>query len=509
MSRIRLLIVDDSAVVRTVVASALSADPEIEIVGTAANGRLALEALAKTSVDVVTLDVEMPVMNGLETLREIRKRSRELPVIMFSALTAPSARVTMKALFLGANDYVQKPTRDDGDARTLIRKELLPRIKALGAKTRSRPAAAPAPKATPTPPPARRSGSTRTPKVLAIGVSTGGPDALSSIIPKLPATFPVPVLIVQHMPAMFTKFLATNLESRSNIPVTEAREGEELRPGHAYVAPGDWHLQVGRRGSNNGPLIARLDQGPPENACRPAVDVLFRSLARTVGAQTLAVVLTGMGHDGTKGCQPLREAGAQILAQDEASSVVWGMPGSVVQAGLADGIVPLGKMASEIVQHTRGAAAVALPRAETIGTAIQSGIVWSDALFATGIPQVDKEHRDLFDHVNALVSAAAEGKGSEEVLRTVQFLQRYVVEHFRAEEELMSRLKCPAAEENRAAHADFLRKFMALKLKIEREGASEKLAAELEQMVRRWLVNHILRVDLKLKAVAPKAAART
>jgi two-component system chemotaxis response regulator CheB len=350
MQKIRVLVVDDSVVARHMVVEALSRDPEIEVGDTAANGRIALDKLGQSRFDAVTLDVEMPVMNGLTTLREIRKTNRALPVIMFSSLTVPSAKATLRALTLGASDYVAKPADTVGSnaARDVVSEQLVPKIKTFCRRTMTRPANAPA--APPPKPAPVAAGRVRRPSVLAIGVSTGGPEALGAVIPKLPATFPVPILIVQHMPPVFTELLAKNLASRSNLPVREGKHGEQVLPGRTYLAPGDHHMTVAKRGGQN---IIQLNQKPPENSCRPAVDVLLRGVDEVYGGRSLAVILTGMGYDGLKGCQQLHAAGAHIIAQDEASSVVWGMPGAVAKAGIANRIVPLDHVAEEILGIVR------------------------------------------------------------------------------------------------------------------------------------------------------------
>jgi two-component system chemotaxis response regulator CheB len=352
MPRIRVLVVDDAAVIRRVVSDELAKDPDLSVVGTAANGKIALAKLSQVNPDIVILDIEMPEMDGLETLRELRKTYRRLPVIMFSTLTERGATATLDALALGATDYFTKPTSSGLEASLeVIRTELIPEIKAIcrpAAKTPGRlPDTSPSSIPRPISPGVRQS---KVVDVLAIGSSTGGPNALAEIFPQFPADFPVPIVIAQHMPPMFTRLLAERLSAQSSIKVQEGASGVVLQPGNAYVAPGDHHMTVVRDGLQRRLL---LNQGPLENSCRPAVDPLFRSLAEVYGANVLAVVLTGMGQDGMRGCQVLKEFGAQILVQDEATSVVWGMPGAVARAGVADRIVPLPMIASEIVQRVR------------------------------------------------------------------------------------------------------------------------------------------------------------
>jgi two-component system chemotaxis response regulator CheB len=341
---ISVLVVDDSALVRRVVTDALAEDPEIQVVGTAANGRLALAKIEQLAPDLVTLDIEMPEMDGLETLRALRRTSPKLPVIMFSTLTEVGAAATLTALALGASDYVTKPSNTGSFAasRRNVQDQLIPRIHALCKKAvvLARPLAAPI--TAPARPRAARI------DLVAVGCSTGGPDALTKVVTGLPAVFPVPIVVVQHMPAVFTRMFAQRLDRTVAMRVVEAGDGMPLEPGTVYIAPGDQHLEVVRRGVT---IQTRLTQGPPENFCRPAVDVLFRSVARVYGGAVLALVLTGMGHDGQHGCEPLRAAGAHIVAQDQATSVVWGMPGSVVAAGLADSVLALDRLAPHLVNR--------------------------------------------------------------------------------------------------------------------------------------------------------------
>lgn len=350
MRKIRVLIVDDSTVVRRLLSDALSTDPAIEVVGTAANGKIALDKLPQVSPDVVTLDIEMPDLDGLATLPLIRKTYPRLPVIMFSTLTRKGAVDTLNALSLGASDYVTKPSNSGSVTAGIaaVKNELIPKIKGLCAfvePSAKRPA-------TKLVPPAGSAGKLPPPRVrlLVIGVSTGGPNALTEVFREMPCDFPVPIVVVQHMPPVFTRHLAERLDSVSPLTVWEAQGGEILQPGTALLAPGNHHLEL--RASANG-WVTRLQQGPPENSCRPAVDVLFRSAAQLAGTGTFGVVLTGMGQDGLRGCEAIRHAGGRVLAQDEASSVVWGMPGAVAQAGLADHIVPLQQVARELVRVCR------------------------------------------------------------------------------------------------------------------------------------------------------------
>ena len=348
----RVLIVDDAVVVRKTLSDAIAADSALEVAGTASNGRLALAKLPSLKPDIILLDIEMPEMDGLETVRQLRKIDKHIPIVMFSTLTEHGASATLEAISLGATDYVTKPSNTDMEGTfQKVSQELLPRIHALC----HIPAASPAP-ASALPPalPVVRRDQARPrlavpPQIIAIGVSTGGPDALARLIPSLPADLPVPVVIAQHMPAVFTTMLAARLTAKSAIPVRECKSGEPLSPGSIFLAPGDYHMVLS---AEDGTIRLYTHQGPKENFCRPSVDVLFRSVAHVFGARALAVILTGMGQDGLKGCELLQSSGARIVVQDEATSVVWGMPGFVARAGLADKVLPLDQIGLEIVRAT-------------------------------------------------------------------------------------------------------------------------------------------------------------
>ena len=353
MRTIRVLIVDDSVVVRRIVTAMLSSDPAIEVVGAASNGKIALARIPGLNPDALVLDVEMPEMDGMATLAALRKTHARLPVIMFSTLTERGAAATLDALALGANDYVTKPSNlAAGAALEHVRRDLIQKLKLFCGGT-EQPAESTAP-AHSTPPVAIAPMRKRPAEIIAIGVSTGGPNALGELIPCFPADLPVPVVIVQHMPPIFTKLLADRLAARARIRVEEAQKAQLVRPGTAYVAPGDFHLLVERAGDR---VLLKLNQEPPENWCRPAADVLFRSVASVYRERALAVVMTGMGQDGLRGCEEIRSVGGQVIAQDEASSVVWGMPGFVSRAGLADRVVALGELAPEIMRRIKAGAA--------------------------------------------------------------------------------------------------------------------------------------------------------
>jgi two-component system, chemotaxis family, protein-glutamate methylesterase/glutaminase len=346
MAPIRVLLVDDSVVVRKLLSDTLSADPALEVVGTASDGRIALSKIPLLAPDLITLDIEMPVMDGLETLVAMRKLYPKLPVIMFSTLTERGAAATLDALSLGASDYATKPS-DTGSpavASERIRIDLIPKIKALcgvGAMKI-------VPLARPVPAGRIRTRLNSHIDIVAIGTSTGGPNALAKVLPLIPKDFPVPIVIVQHMPPVFTRLLAERLATHSRIAVQEGVAGTVLRPANAYIAPGDFHMTVVRSGLQH---RIELNQNSRENSCRPAVDVLFRSVTAAYGTRVLGVVMTGMGSDGVRGSEVIREAGGEVIIQDEASSVVWGMPGLVHASGQSDAAYPLDDLAPEITRR--------------------------------------------------------------------------------------------------------------------------------------------------------------
>jgi two-component system chemotaxis response regulator CheB len=372
---IRVLVVDDSVVIRRLVTDALSRAGGIDVVGVAANGRIALRKAEQLAPDAITMDIEMPEMDGIEAVRELRRAGHRMPVVMFSTLTERGAAATLDALAAGATDYVAKPANVGSVSESLARVagELVPRLRALvphpaGAPAGERPSPGASPGASPAARPERVAGlrvqspTTAAPRpapaphpvrAVVLGSSTGGPEALSRTLGALTAPPPVPVLVVQHMPPVFTRQLATRLDRTGPARVVEAVGGEELRAGTVYVAPGDHHLVVRRDGTR---MVTALDDGPPVNYCRPSVDVLFESAVEAYGGHLLGVVLTGMGADGRTGARRIVDAGGTVVVQDEPTSVVWGMPGAVAQAGLAHRILPLPEVAPAVEQVLAAAA---------------------------------------------------------------------------------------------------------------------------------------------------------
>ena len=356
--RTRLLIVDDSAVMRSILRAVISSDRSLEVAGTAADGASAIQAIETLRPDLVLLDVEMPVMDGLATLRELRARGHQSPVIMCSSVTQRGARVTIEALAAGASDYVAKPVgQSDREAGIrMLAQELIPKVKALTRDLTAEPAPGLRPRVggaiAPASPAASAYGSAVefVPKVVVIGVSTGGPAALDRVLPVLPRSYPLPVLVVQHMPEIFTGLLAERLNGRCQLEVREATDGDAVAPGIIFVARGNWHMEVLAGASSGAAPTLRLMQSPPVNHCRPAVDILFRTAAAVYGGAVVAAILTGMGSDGLAGCRLLRAAGSTVLAQDQATSTVWGMPGVVANAGLANRVLPLDAIGPEIVR---------------------------------------------------------------------------------------------------------------------------------------------------------------
>lgn len=372
----RVMLVDDSAVIRGLFARSLESDPDVQVVASVGDGQMAVNALAKDKgkIEVIVLDIEMPRMDGLTALPELLKIDPDVPVVMASTLTARNADISLKAMSLGAKDYIPKPSSmRELSAAESFKRELLEKVKSLGAARRrklgtaapARPrysvdrAAGTTPRAAaPTAAPAVKASAAislrpagrRPPQVLCIGSSTGGPQALFKVLGALPKTLRLPILLTQHMPATFTSILADHITRSTGWECVEATDGMPVQAGRIHLAPGDFHMLAERSGTG---AVLRLKKDPPENFCRPAVDPMLRSVIATWGGQALAVILTGMGHDGQKGSEALVEAGGTVIAQDEASSVVWGMPGAVARAGICTAVLPLDQIAPWIDRQTQ------------------------------------------------------------------------------------------------------------------------------------------------------------
>lgn len=370
----RVLVADDSSLFRRVMTDVLNALPDVEVVGQAPNGKLALQKIRDLKPDLVTLDLEMPELDGLGVLDALRNEPERPTIIVISAGTQQGGRLTMQALQKGAFDFVTKPATTGAEqSRAALTAELAPRLKALSlrlgvrniirgdggrrAVTQPRPAPAPAPAASA---PALTSVGQRmarlaggaVPELVVIGVSTGGPNALATLLPALPGQLGVPVLIVQHMPPVFTHSLAESLDSKCALTVREATDGDLVVPNTVLIAPGGRQMRLAS--GPDGRRVVQITDDPPENNCRPAVDYLFRSVARHAAGRALAVILTGMGSDGTEGVRLLKQGGCPVLAQDEASCVVYGMPKAVADAGLADAVLPLTALAGRIATLVSG-----------------------------------------------------------------------------------------------------------------------------------------------------------
>jgi two-component system chemotaxis response regulator CheB len=352
---IKVLIVDDSALVRKLLTEMLGKDRDIEIVGTAADPYAAREKIKALNPDVITLDVEMPRMDGVTFLENLM-RLRPMPVVMVSSLTQQGADVTLRALELGAIDFVAKPKVDVAGSLASYADELLAKVKvAAAARVHAR---STAPRATNMQVDPRRTADAVLPaatgrrvlrttdRIVAIGASTGGTEAIREVLESLPPDAPA-IVISQHIPAAFSKPFAERMNRTSQMAVCEAQDGQYILPGHVYIAPGDRHLLVERDGAR---YLCRLSDGPHVNRHRPSVDVMFRSVAQNVGPNALGVILTGMGDDGARGMKEMLEAGATTIAQDEASSVVWGMPGAAVKLGAAQSILPLHRVPHELLK---------------------------------------------------------------------------------------------------------------------------------------------------------------
>lgn len=359
--KLRIMLVDDSAVIRGIFRRTLDADPDISIVAAVSNGQQAIDTLARQTVDVVVLDIEMPVMDGLTALPIILENNPGIKVIMASTLTEKNAAVSLKALEIGAADYIPKPTaKHEIHTAESFKRDLVEKVKALGGKrvkTRvadarvpSKPIAAAGASAAPVPLSFRKVSSVP-PRIIAIGSSTGGPQALFRVFEGLKGAIGhVPVVIAQHMPKAFTGILAEHLSKIVDGTCQEGRDGELLEAGRVYIAPGDFHMTIEQ--ASGGPVV-RLNQDPPENYCRPSVEPLFRSVSEHFGSAALGLMLTGMGHDGVDASRTLVDAGGTLFAQDEESSVVWGMPGAVATAGLCAEVLPIDNIAPRVCQLLR------------------------------------------------------------------------------------------------------------------------------------------------------------
>jgi two-component system chemotaxis response regulator CheB len=355
--KVRVMVVDDSGPVRALVSGWLDAEDDVEVVARACSGRDALQRAASASPDVVVLDIEMPEMDGLAALPQLLARSQDLVVIMMSALTQRQAAVSLQALAMGAADYVAKPLSCDPHSAPEFRRELIAKVRQLGwrrilraelrvaGETSEAPAMAP-------PQEKFRTAPTSTPQAIVIGASTGGPQALARLLKQLsPAARQVPILVVQHMPALFAKIMADHLARQCGCVVRIARSGERVMPGVVYLAPGGRHLEVA---SSDRGVTIELTDSEPLNHCRPAVDRLFLSAAAAWGSGVTALVLTGMGQDGADGALAIADAGGCVLAQDEASSIVWGMPGAAVENGACTATLGLDEMAAQINRSLKG-----------------------------------------------------------------------------------------------------------------------------------------------------------
>ncbi len=355
VDEVNILVVDDSAIVRGFISRWIDAEPDLHVVATAASGQSALAMLRVNNIDVVVLDIEMPGMDGIAALPKILEENPHVQVIMASTLTLRNAEISMQALSLGAADYVAKPRSSlSADAGMSFRRELVSKIRSLSERSRRLrkgnqtktdiPSAQQAPMLPQVPAFTLRSAVDIVPKILAIGSSTGGPQALFTLLGQLNRPFPVPIVITQHMPATFTAILAQHIQRLTGLESHEAAPDMAMLPGRVYVAPGDRHLEF----VAGSPMQALITDHPPVNFCRPAVDPMFKSLVKVYGKDVLGIILTGMGKDGMAGAADIVAAGGMIYSQDEDSSVVWGMPRAVAQAGLSSFIGPLDKIAMQI-----------------------------------------------------------------------------------------------------------------------------------------------------------------
>jgi two-component system chemotaxis response regulator CheB len=356
---IRVMLVDDSAVVRGLITRMIEAESDIDVVASVGNGQLAVSGLARADADVVILDIEMPVMDGLTALPKLLEIDPDVKVIIASTLSLRNAEISIRALQAGAADYVPKPSaaRDIGGGSD-FRRELIEKIRNLGGARRKARAGRPIRRTAlrtiaklPPKPIVLRAAGAMSVDVLAIGSSTGGPQALLSLLKGIGPNLRVPTFITQHMPATFTAVLADHIARTTGLACAEAKDGEIVTPGRTYLAPGNFHLVVERKGVR---LVVRLDSGPPENYCRPSVNPMLRSLAHVYGGRVLAAILTGMGSDGLIGGRAVIAAGGTVIAQDEATSVVWGMPGAVATDGICSAVLPLSQIAPFVTKMIGG-----------------------------------------------------------------------------------------------------------------------------------------------------------
>jgi two-component system chemotaxis response regulator CheB len=358
------MIVDDSLVIRGFIARALESDPAFKVVGTASNGQLAISVLRSTPADVIILDIEMPVMDGLTAIPRLKEIDPAVQIIMASTLTQKNAEISIKAMSLGATDYLPKPSAREMAVPGEFQRALREKVKTLGAiawkknvrQARLRRVEDYLPAGAEKKPIALRPMPRLRPDIIAIGSSTGGPQALFEVVNAMGAGLAQPIVITQHMPPSFTTILADHINKQCNVACVEAKDGDVLRPGSYYIAPGDFHMLITKRPEGS---VVRLVQDPPENYCRPSVDPMLRSLVGVYGGRILVVILTGMGQDGMKGGEAIVNAGGAVIAQDEATSVVWGMPGAVASAGLCSAVVPVAEIGSMVRRIASQKAAVA------------------------------------------------------------------------------------------------------------------------------------------------------
>lgn len=367
MDKLKVFIVDDSALYRKVLSDILSAFPEVELLGTASNGKAAIEKISKVLPDFITLDFEMPEMDGIQTLKQLKDKYPSVKAVMVSAHTVEGAEITMQALEEGAFEFIAKPnTSNLGESKKMLQAQLTAIVntlfmkKSLSGVSRKK-IIAPKPVVMQTPAPGRASGLSDISikmnrimigrcEVIGIGVSTGGPNALTHVIPRLPSNFRVPVLVVQHMPPVFTAALADSLNRKSAVQVLEGVDGMQLKSGTVYIAPGGKQMKI----EKNGPLtFLKITDDPPENNCKPSADYMFRSIASDYRGNSVGVIMTGMGADGVKGLAEMKKTGSKVIAQDEATCTVYGMPMEAVKAGVVDTIVPLDQIVDEMISAAR------------------------------------------------------------------------------------------------------------------------------------------------------------